>query len=391
MIDAACQTPFYDYPLCHALVDVGCDLDLVTAPFLYGGLPPAPSVPVRLMFGRVAPWGPLRGRQRLRQVARGLEYPFDWASVLAHIRARRPDVVHVQWAMVPIVDGMAFRAIRRAGVRLIYTVHDIYPHYGQLRRWLLSTRPLLHLADDLIVHTEANKAQLCEIAGLPPEKVHHIAQGNVVDWSGPRVPRDAARRRLGLLADAPLILFFGVIKPYKRLEMLLEALSSVLASLPETRLLVAGRPEGGFDRYQQVVDRLGLGDRVVTHLGYIPESAVPDYFAAANVLALPYTDADFSGVLLHAASFGLPAVATETGGLHQVIADGETGFVVPSDGTRALADALLRVLGDRELGDRMGERSRERALAEHDWHASARKTVRLYQGRPDGAAAGSLA
>lgn len=379
MIDTAAQTPFYDFPLCEALVDAGCDVVLLTAPFLYADLPASP-VSTRHLFGRVATWPWLRTRQRWRQVARGLEYPIDWGNALRLIRHFQPDVVHVQWGMVPAIDALAFRALHRMGIRVIFTVHDIRPHYGALRRALLSTRPLLRLADDLVVHTLANKWELCEIAQVPPERVHHIQQGHVMNWSGPPLSRAEARKRLEL-PDAPIILFFGVVKPYKRLEMLLDALVLIRQRLPTALLLIAGRPEGSFAAYEHAIDRLGLGSAhaVLRRLGYIPETDVPTYFAAADVVALPYTDADFSGVLLHAASFARPVVATATGGFHQVIEHGETGFLVGPQDTRALADALGRILSDPLLGERLGRQSRERARMRHDWQASARKTVRLYR------------
>ena len=378
MIDAGNQTPFYVYPLCRALAGAGCRVELVTAPFLYGELPRA-GVAAREQFGRVAPLPLLRRFQRLRQVARALEYPLDWALVLDRIHVRRPDVVHVQWPMLPPVDGLAFRAIRRLGPQLVYTVHDIRPHYeGWRRRWL-STESLYGLADALVVHTEANKRDLCAAAGLPPSSVHVIAQGNESDWAGPIVAKETARAALGLPMDAPLVLSFGMIKPYKRLDMLLAAFPRVLDRVPTAHLLVVGRPAEPFARYRQLIDRLGLADRVIRRLRYVSEEEKAQYFCAADVVALPYTDADFSGVLLAAYAFGRPVVATDTGGLREIVEDGGTGYLVPPSDRRALADAIARILANPELGARLGERARDVALTRHAWPVSARATLRLYR------------
>jgi glycosyltransferase involved in cell wall biosynthesis len=282
--------------------------------------------------------------------------------------------------MLPPIDAVAFRAIRRLGPRLFYTVHDIRPHYGQWRSALLDTRPLYDLADELVLHTEANRAELCELTGRDPAHVHVISQGNLVDWSGPPVPREEARARLHLPPDVPIALFFGAIKPYKRLDFALRSLARVLERLPSARLLIAGRPDGPFAPYQQLIDGLGLSDAVVKRLGYVPEEEVALCFSAADALALPYTDADFSGVVLAAYTFGRPVVATETGGLRQVIEDGRSGTITPPDDLDAFAAALTRVLGARALGERLGARARELALTKYDWSIGAAELMALYHG-----------
>jgi glycosyltransferase involved in cell wall biosynthesis len=378
MVDTACQTPFYDYPLGEALQNAGCQVELITAPFLYAPLPPT-HLPVRIEFGRVARLRFFRRWQRLRQVARGIEYPLDWLATLRLIRLARAQIVHVQWAMLPLIDAVAFRSIRASGARLVYTVHDIQPHWGALRRRLLSPAPLYPLPDALVVHTEANKAALIEATNISATKVHVIAQGNVTDWSARPVDRVQARSQLGIPFDSPVILFFGIIKPYKRLDLLLRVLPDILVKVPDARLLIVGRAAENFGRYQSIIDNLNLQAHVLTRLEYIPESEVPTYFAASNVVALPYTDADFSGVLLHTASFGRPIVATHTGGLHQMIDDGKTGYLVPSDDLRAFKEALTRVLLDPALAERMGSEARHRVLEQNDWRRSAQVTCRLYE------------
>jgi glycosyltransferase involved in cell wall biosynthesis len=321
----------------------------------------------------------VRRFQRLRQVARALEYPLDWIALLQRIRARRPDVVHIQWPMLPPVDLLGFLAIKRLSVRLVYTVHDVRPHYEGWRRTWLSTRPLYGLADALIVHTETNRRDLCAATGLPASRVHTIAQGSETEWAAPAVDRETARAGLRLPADAPLLLFFGIIKPYKRLDLLLETFPLVLRKVPTARLLIVGRAAEPFGRYQRIIDQLGLGDRVIQQVRYVSEEEKAGYFCAADVVVLPYTDADFSGVLLAAYLFGRPVVATETGGLGEMIEEGVTGHLVPPNDRRALADALVRLLVEPERAARLGQGARLAAQTKHDWSASAHATLRLYE------------
>jgi glycosyltransferase involved in cell wall biosynthesis len=378
MIDTGNQTPFYVYPFCRALALVGCEVDLLTAPFLHGQLPDV-GLTTHELFGRLAPLPPLQRSQRLRQVVRGLEYPFDWPIVLRRIARTRPEIVHVQWPMLPPVDALAFRAIKRLGPRLVYTVHDIRPHWLGWRRTLFSTDRLYQLADALVVHTETNRRDLIARAGLADSRARVIAQGNEIGWTGQALTADAARRALGLPLDAPLVLFFGVIKPYKGLGLLLEALPRVLQRHPAARLLVVGRPEGSFAPYDQQIGQLGLDGRVLAALRYVGENEKALYFSAADVVVLPYVEADFSGVLLAAYAFGRPVVTTDVGGLREIVEPGGSGYLVPPGDREALAARIAELLGNPELRARMGARASELAATRHDWLASARATLGLYQ------------
>ena len=378
MIDAGNQTPFYVYPLCRALATVGCTVDLVTAPFLHGELPRV-ELAIHEMFGRLAPLPALRSRQRLRQVVRGLEYPLDWALVLDRIRRLHPDVVHVQWPMLPPVDRLAFRAIKRLGPRLVYTVHDIRPHWEGWRRALFSTEQLYAVPDALVVHTEANRRDLLAYTRGSAAPVEVVAQGTELGWTGAATTSSAARRPLGLPLDAPLVLAFGTVKPYKGLDLLLEAFPAVLETHPEAHLLIVGRVEGSFQPYEQQIRRLGLSGRVLTTLRYVSEQEKARYFSAADVVALPYVEADFSGVLLAAYAFGRPVVASDVGGLREIVEDGHSGYLVPPRDVAALAARIRELLGAPERRQRMGQRAHELATTRHDWLASARQTLRLYR------------
>jgi glycosyltransferase involved in cell wall biosynthesis len=383
MVDTANQSPQYVYPLCRALEAAGCVVDLVTAPYTYDELP-AFGISAHETFARANRLPPVRRYQRLRRVTRALEYPLDWAAALGRVYRTQPDAVHVQWAMLPPVDALAFRAIRRAGARLVYTVHDIRLQNENWLRSLLTTRSLYRRADELVVHTEASREALCAAVGLPQSRVHVMPHGNLLDWAGPPVRRDQARARLTLPAEASLVLFFGGIRRYKRLDLLIEALPQVLALQPRSRLLIAGRPDGSFARYQEAIDRLGLSDYVIKRLGYVPEKRVVDYFCAADVVVLPYDHENFSSVLMTAYTYGRPVVATDTKGLRELVARDGTGHIVPVGDVQALSEAILSLLSDPEQATRMGERGRERALTDYSWSNSARVMLRVYQGSGQG-------
>ena len=198
-------------------------------------------------------------------------------------------------------------------------------------------------------------------------------------WAGERLDRAAARRRLGLEVDSPLALFLGLIRPYKGVDLLLEAFATTLRDLPAARLVVAGLPRPSFRPYARQIDRLGLGERVRTDLRYLPQSVMNDYLAAADLVVLPYRDASQSAVLGAALAAGRPVVASATGGLPEMLAEGATEMLVPAGDVVALAGAMTRLLADRERAGELGRRAGNSARRRFTWSRSAAATAALYR------------
>jgi glycosyltransferase involved in cell wall biosynthesis len=162
-------------------------------------------------------------------------------------------------------------------------------------------------------------------------------------FAGERIPKEEARKWLGLPLDVPVLLFFGIVREYKGLQDVLTALPEVRARLGKVILLVAGEFWEDKLPYLEMIERLGVGDLVVVEDRYIPNEEVPLYFSAADVLVAPYRRVTGSGVVQMARGMGVRAITTDVcGGEPKVTADGETGFVIPSGDPESLADAILR-------------------------------------------------
>jgi len=163
----------------------------------------------------------------------------------------------------------------------------------------------------------------------------------------------ATRAALGLPPGASVALFFGFVRPYKGLVHLIDALPLAVSRVPDLRLVVAGECWGSPAPYLDRAAALGVADRVRFDDGYIPNERVGIYFAAADVVVLPYVEASQSGVVTQAAEALVPSIVTRVGGLPEAVEDGVSGLVVPPGNAGALADALARVLGDPAMGDRL--------------------------------------
>jgi glycosyltransferase involved in cell wall biosynthesis len=177
----------------------------------------------------------------------------------------------------------------------------------------------------------------------------------------------------------PIVLFAGLIEPYKGLGDLIDAFGSIARRVPTALLVVAGRanlPVGPFD---EQIERAGLRNRCRVDLGFHPQSRFAAYLQAADVVALPYREVTSSGVLMAARRYASPIVASNVGDFAELIADHETGLLVPPRDSAALGAAIERLLTDERVARKLGEAGRQRARSEASWERSAGVTIELYR------------
>ncbi len=388
MIDPGAFTPFHDDALCRALAAEACDVRLVTAPFVYHPWPEAVGYERRELFAGGA--GVSRGSRSLRRVYRALSYPLAWRRLLAELGRRPPAIVHLQWSLLPAVERSGLRRLRAAGVKVVQTVHNPRRRGGERTispagAITTSASALRGEADALVVLAQAGREALLEDHPALGSRVRVIPPGITVsagvgagEGRG-ELDRALARARLGLEADAPVALFLGLIRPYKGLDLLLAAFAEVLHDLPAARLVVAGLPRPSFRPYARQIERLGLGERVRTDLRYLPQTAMDDYLAAADLVVLPYRDASQSGVLGAALAIDRPVVASATGGIPEMLAESAGEMLVPAGDVQALAGAMTRLLADRERAAELGRRAGSAARARFSWSRCAASTAALYR------------
>jgi glycosyltransferase involved in cell wall biosynthesis len=279
--------------------------------------------------------------------------PVAWWRTARHLRRLAPDAVVWQYWMPFFAPafGTVARALRRRGIASLAVVHNALPHERHLGDALLSRYFLRACAG----HVVLSDAVLRDLASLraPGAAVRRI-EHPVYARFGPPADRAAARAALGVPPDAPVILFFGFVRAYKGLDVLLEALPRVAEAVPAVRLVVAGEAYDDPARYRRIIARHGLEARVTWHARYVASGEVPRYFAAADVVAQPYVRATQSGVAQVAFHFETPMVLTDVGGLAEVVPHEEAGLVVPPRDPQALAAALTRFFTE-DLAARLTE------------------------------------
>ncbi|HWK27799.1 MAG TPA: glycosyltransferase family 4 protein [Solirubrobacter sp.] len=343
LVDPAAYTPPYDRALAAALARRGAQVELVTSRFDYGDVPSAGGAQVREAFYR---WAPGRGRL----LARAAQHVPD---MLRYRRAARAaDVVHFQWLPIQALDARLLPPVHPR----VLTAHDVLPREPRPSQ-LAGQRALYERMDAIVVHSEHGAARLRDEVGLDPARVHVIPHGVLDNLAAVApVPLFAKTR--------PVVLFFGLIRPYKGLDTLLEAWRR---AAPDAELWVVGMPR---------MDASFIhGPNVRTALRFVSGAELAGAFDAADLVVLPYREIDQSGVLFTALAFGKPLLLSAVGGFPEI--DGAA--LVPPDDPDALAGALTALLGDPARLERMAAASRALAAGAYGWDAIAARTLALYE------------
>ena len=272
--------------------------------------------------------------------------PLSWFRTGFALRDAAPDAVVFQYWMPFFAPayGVVARGLRRHyGLPSFAVVHNALPHERHLGdAWL--SRFFLSACAGHVVMSDAVADDTRRLAG-PDADIEQI-EHPVYERFGDPVPPGQARAALDLPEEAPVILFFGFVREYKGLHVLLQALPEVLQAVPDLHLVVAGEPYDDPERYRRLIREHGLEAHVHWHDAYIPSGDVPTYFCAADLVVQPYVSATQSGVAQIATHFERPMVVTDVGGLAESIPHEEAGFVVPPESPSALAASIRRFFRD---------------------------------------------
>jgi len=382
VLDPGNFSPQYTANLCSSLAQLDADVTLITSPSQFGGMLSPCGYRVETYFFRaIAAPGVLRSATAhsplSRMALKACAYPFGLARtkrLLSSLKA--PGILHYQWAHLPMLDAGLVSGLRAAGWHTVATAHEFTAPAPFLRPHTLQFYKSI---DAVVVHTERLAERASAELHIEASRINVIARGDLGALRGPELTRQEARARLGIGSGGPVLLFFGLIKPNKGLIYLLRAMPEILRAIPDARLVIAGEPVEDFDHYAAAIRTLGIEHAVITRLGYVPDEDAGAYFQSADVVVLPHTEVSLSGVAWVALGFGRPIVGTNIGGLPDLVEEGMNGTLVAPGSSAALSQAIIRMLGDREELERMGERARAAFEARYSWARTANQTLQLYR------------
>jgi glycosyltransferase involved in cell wall biosynthesis len=358
VVDPPAYTPPYDRALCAALAAAGAEVELVTSRFAHGPVPAPRGYRVAELFY------PAAARTGAASVpGRALKLAGHVPGMLRLRRhARAADLVHYQWLTFPGLDARLLPATPR-----VWTVHDPPPAGRARRGWSAAARRM----DALVAHSRAGAGVIAERLGVDPARIHVIPHGpfdHLTHLSDERpLPSELAA------ADRPVILCFGLIRPYKGIDVLLEAFREVEGA----ELWIVGRPMMDLQPLRELAARCPEPVRWLPR--FITDPEIPALFRRADLVVLPYREADQSGVLYTALAFGNAVVASAVGGFPEVAAHGDALRVVPPGDSAALASAIGELLADEEERRRLSAAARAAATGPYSWEGIAAQTLALYR------------
>ncbi len=370
---------YYNFPYVEALNRAGLDVRLLsTAETVHHPLLPA-NVPAAAAFKGI--YGDLP------KPLRAGNYVTSLVRIARMARANHASLAHFHFFQVPPADDLLTKWLNRSGVATVATIHDIMPFADgeDVRSGRGSAlHRLYHELSGIIVNSEFALTALHELDPELTAKAIVVPHGNFSAYAqASAVAQADARARLDLPASDPILLVFGTVKPNKRLDLVLEALPSVVRAHPNVRLVVAGTPrDTDVARFTAVAQRLGVSQNVIWRLQFIDDAHAPLYFSAADAMLFPYQWIYQSGALLMAMSFGRPVVATNVGSNPEFIHHGQTGLLVPMHSDREtaerLAESILMLLDDPAYAAGLGAAAAQFTETELSWERLADMTSAFY-------------
>ncbi len=265
--------------------------------------------------------------------------PLNWMAVGLRLRRLRPDLIIARfWIpfMAPSLGTILRLAKSNGHTRVMALADNIIPHEKRLGDRIF-TRYFMDASDAFLVMSKSVEEDVLRLA---PGKPVALAPHPVYDNYGDPVSREAALTHLGLPLAPRYLLFFGFIREYKGLDLLLGAMADPRIRERNIQLIVAGEYYGNESEYNALIDKLGIRDLLVLRTDYIPNDDVKYYFSAADLVAQPYRSATQSGISQLAYHFEKPMLATNVGGLPETVAHNQSGYIVEINET-AIADAIV--------------------------------------------------
>jgi glycosyltransferase involved in cell wall biosynthesis len=359
LVDPAAYTPPYDHALAGALARAGADVELITCRFPHGPVRREQGYEVREFFYR-------RGSRpgigpRRRRFLRVAEHVPD---MLRYRRAAaEADLVHYHWLPIPSLDRRLLAPKRPR----VYTMHWRLPPAGSRIARVLTA--LLAEMDAVVVHSMHGAGRLERDFGVPAERLRVIPHGAFAYLT--HQPDEVPLPEELSQVKGPVILAFGIVRPYKGTDVLLEAFREIEGA----ELWIVGKPLMPMEELRAFAARAEGTVRFVDR--FVTDPEIPAFMRRADVVVLPYRNIEQSGVLYTALAFGRPLVLSSVGGFPEIAEQGAARLAPPED-PDALAEVLRDLLADPEAREAVGAAAAEVARTRYSWDRVAENTVDLY-------------
>ncbi len=302
-------------------------------------------------------------------------HPLRIFNLIRYVKKTNPEIIHIQGHLHPTSYLILWKVLKLfCSAHFVYTAQDIEPK--KLKRhhpWSLNK--LYKTTEHIFVNAHQNETMLLEkFTHVTKKKVTVIPLADLTAF----VPKQNSTRPSALPENKKVILFFGNIEPRKGLLPLIQAFPLVKKSISNAFLHIVGKPFTDMTPYKDEIKKLGIDGDLLLEDEYLPMEDLPCVFEKCKIVALPYTQGWNSAVIATAYSHHKPVVVSDIGGFHEVVNQGETGILVPPGDITALADAIIKMLGDETLYNNMIREITSHTKL-HSWDEVAKKSEFVYQ------------
>lgn len=385
VIDACQFSANYNYCLLDALAKKGETIVYATTKFAHGHIPSPPDVTVfRCFFFLARLAGMATSSGPIRRFLRAIEYPLNLIILLAYVLIKRIKVVHFIWVVSPCLDYWLIKLLQLTGCRVIYTAHNPFPHElkaGDIRKY----SRIYQKVDRVIALTYYTLNEIIVHCGISPEKISVLPHGDYEAlFSRYGFNNNLAKEVRQKAGNRKIIAFLGHIRPYKGLEVFVDAFGLIKKRIPESFFLVAGSVLVGDKKdWEEKLTQSCKPDDLWVDIRFVPVEDIKAYLSVIDVLVQPYISASQSGNTVMAYAAGVPVISTDIGGLAEMTENGKTGYVIPSGDPEAVADAVIKCF-ENDNHEKMSRNARRAATEQFNWEKIAEQTAIVY--RQSGAA-----
>ena len=295
---------------------------------------------------------------------------FKWTTgmirSILHARISSVKVFHFHVFNTNILVLIQLILVKMLFAKTVLTIHDVIPlsekkYSSILAKWIY------RLTDIIFTHNSFSKNEIIKISNKL--NIHVIPHGNYIPFINFKYNTLESRNYLGVHKAKNILLFFGMIKEVKGLDILLESLDSVLKLHPNTILIIAGKPwKNDFSSYNDIINKHNLRNNCILHIRFIPNHEVGYYYTAADLVILPYKRIYQSGVLMMTLSYKRPVLVSDLPVFKEIISNKNTGFFFKSENAASLSMEINRLLANKKILKKVAKNGAELVEKNYDWN-----------------------
>ena len=309
----------------------------------------------------------------------GLKYILGGVRSILHARFYQSKIFHFHVFHMDILLLMNLVLVKLIFGKSVLTIHDV-TSFSQESNYLSIQFLIYKISDLVLTHNKFSEQQIIDLAPFLKHKIFIVPHGNYIPFINIRNDQSVSRNYLSLPKGKKILLFFGMIKKVKGLEILLESLNNILAENPNVILLIAGKPwKNDFAVYQKIIDQRNLSDNVILHTKFIPHSDIEHYYCASDLVVLPYKKIYQSGVLMMTLSYERPVLVSDLPPIKEIIIDNENGFLFASEDSNDLAEKITVILSEKENLERVRKNGARLIKIKFSWNEIGRLTKKAYE------------